>query len=374
MKKVLYVATSDVHIYTFHLPYLKWLKENGCEVHLAVENRGNYNIPYVDQFFFLPFPCTPFDHINFTTYKKLKSIIEINNYDLVHCHTPIPSVITRLASVKARKTGTKVLYTAHGFHFYKGCSLKYWLTYYPVEWILSSITDGIITINKEDYSYINRKMWHKDSYYIKGIGIDSTKFSTLHFLKRNETRKTLGYEQKDFILLYVAEFIFRKNHQFIIDALPELANKIPHLKIIFAGKGILLEKMKTHALKLGVENAIDFLGFINNVEQYAAIADIGISSSRQEGLGLGLAEEMLCSVPIIASIDKGHKEMIDDGINGYFFAQGDKKRFIASIVKLYDNPELRKQMGKHAFEKAQEFKIENSLNSMTDIYNKYLKD
>lgn len=131
--------------------------------------------------------------------------------------------------------------------------------------------------------------------------------------------------------------------------------------------------MKLLAKELNVENSIQFLGFRNDVHLLSAIADIGISSSKHEGLGLGLTEEMFCKVPIIASYDRGHKEMVIQGVNGYMFQQGDSEEFIEYVNNLYQNEELRSKMGEKAFEKAQEFEIKNSLLAMKNIYNKYIK-
>lgn len=370
--KVLYIATSDIHIQTFHLPYLKWLKENGCEVHLAVENRGNLKIPNVDQFFYLPFPRSPFHIANYTSYKKLKHLINNDNYDLIHCHTPIPSMLTRLAARKARRKGTKVLYTAHGFHFYKGGHVKNWLFYYPMEWFLSLFTDGIVTINIEDYLVAKNKMRAREAFYIKGIGVNPTKFQPLDNEKKTEICKALGYNENHFILLYIAEFIPRKNHQFVINSIPELVKNIPNLKVLFAGKGKLLDEMRKHANKNNLSSHIDFLGFVKDVSPYAAIADIGISSSKQEGLGLGLAEEMFCSVPIVATMDRGHKEMIIHGETGFMFEQENQEEFVKYIALLHQDSNLREKMGKKSLERAQLFSIENSIKSMTRIYHIYL--
>lgn len=370
--KVLYVATSDIHIQTFHIPYLKWFTENGCEVHLAVENRGNLAIPYVDKVFYLPFPRTPFSLTNISSYKDLKAIINDNNYRIIHCHTPIPGVLTRLAAIKARKNGTKILYTAHGFHFYKGGPLKNWLFYFPAEWLLSGFTDDIITINAEDYNFINDRMRHKNSHYIRGIGVDDEKFKTLTCKEILQIRTEYGYKPEDFILLYIAEFIHRKNHKFIIETLPELVNYIPDVKILFAGTGILLESMKAYSKILHVEKYIDFLGFRNDIEKLSAIADVGISSSRQEGLGLGIAEEMICSKPIVASADRGHKEMVNHGENGFLFKHGNHIEFIEYLKRLYNDPELRNMMGVKSNLEARKFLISNSLKSMEEIYSKYI--
>ena len=173
-------------------------------------------------------------------------------------------------------------------------------------------------------------------------------------------------------MLYTAEFIPRKNHKFIIQSLPYLIKLIPNIKIVFAGTGILLEGMKEYANSIGVAKYIDFLGFRSDVHKLAAIVDIGISSSKQEGLGLGLAEEMLCGIPVVASEDRGHKEMIIHNYNGYMFPQNDKESFVKYINLLYDDPALREKMGEAAFEKAQEFIVDKSIKSMAEIYRLYL--
>ncbi len=372
MTKVLFVATSDIHVQTFHLPYLKWLRENGCTIHLAVENRGNLEIPHTDRTFHLPFPRTPFHFANIRTLRRLKGILAKEHYDLVHCHTPIPSMLARLAARRQRKNGTKVLYTAHGFHFYKGGPLRNWLLYFPAEYLLSAFTDGIVTINAEDYWTAQKRLLNTHSFYIKGIGVDSSRFKTLSEAERQRIREELGYGPDSFILLYIAEFIYRKNHRFLVHAVPELIKHIPKLKVLFAGTGVLLDETRDLARELGVEDHVEFLGFRNDVSRLAGIADVGISSSRQEGLGLGLAEEMLCSVPVVATEDRGHKEMIIHGENGYFFPQGGQKEFVSRILELYKDAGLRKRMAEKSLERAQLFRIERSLDSMAGIYQKFL--
>lgn len=371
-KKILFVATSDVHINTFHLPYIEWLTQEGYEVHLAAENRGNLQIANIAKNFDIHFSRSPFSLSNFNAYKELKNIIESNNYYALHCHTPVPSAIARLAARKTKKHGLKVFYTAHGFHFYKGAPFKNWALFYPMEYLLSRFTDVIVTINKEDFSYIDEKMLHGNSYQIKGIGVNGKKFTERNGYEKIALRHKLNFKESDFILLYVAEFIPRKNHTFLLESLPKLTEKCPNLIYAFAGKGVLYDSMKDLSEKLGVSKNVKFLGFRNDVEDLAAIADIGISSSKHEGLGLGLAEEMLCGVPIVATEDKGHREMIIQGENGFLFEQGNQDQFVGYIEDIYKNPELHQSLSDNAKKTAKEFLIENSLESMIKIYKKHL--
>ena len=220
-KKILFVATVDEgHIIKFHIPYLRYFKENGYEVHVACA--GNALIPYCDKKYELTFERTPYKLANLNAYKKLKIIIENNDYKLVHCHTPVGGVIGRLASRKARKLGTKVLYTAHGFHFYKGAPLRNWLVYYPIEKWLSRYTDCLITINEEDYNnVISKKFKAKQINLVHGVGVNLRKFEPQIIENKFQTRKEYGYEENDFILFYAAELNENKHQDLLIKVIIE---------------------------------------------------------------------------------------------------------------------------------------------------------
>jgi glycosyltransferase EpsD len=371
-KKVLYTATSDIHLRTFHFPYLKWLINEGHEVHIACENRADIDLSFCHQVHYLPFKRRPFHPQNLTAYADLKRIIKEYQFDLIHCHTPAVSVLTRLAAIPARRKGTKVIYTAHGYHFFKGGPLKFWLSYYVIEKLLSKWTDAIILINQEDYLLTKKKFWNKHSFHLKGVGIDTSRFSIVNEEQLLQLRKQINISEDDFVLLYIAEFIPRKNHEFLIRSCAELIKNVTNAKFVFAGKGILLEQMKALTKKLQVDSSIRFLGWRDDVAQLAQMADVGISASKQEGLGLGLAEGMYLRLPIVATLDRGHKEMIEHGKNGFMFQQENTGEFIQYISTLSNDAELYDQFSKAAHLKSQEFLLENSLKTMGDIYRQFL--
>jgi glycosyltransferase EpsD len=373
-KKVLIVATSDIHLQVFHLPYLKMLKDKGYMVDVAVEVRGNGKVPFADHLFNLPFKRTLFSFRLLEAYRRLEKIIREGDYALVHCHTPIPSAMTRFAAGNARKKGTVVLYTAHGFHFFKGAPLSYWLTYYLAEKYLSRKTDAIITINKEDYDLASKKFYAGRTHYIKGIGVDTSKFRKVEPVSKESFKREMGYEPNSFILLYAANFIDRKNHQFVLRALVGLKDLIPEVKILFAGSGARMQKMIDFTTKHGLHAYVDFLGFRKDMDRLLAIADVSISSSKQEGLGLALAEAMVCGVPVIASEDRGHKELIVHNETGFLFEQENEQAFIDSVFKLYQNRDLSGKFVENGVQKIRQFSIENSLASMDEIYDMYLTE
>lgn len=372
MSRILYVATSDIHLKTFHVPYLEWLAAEGHTVDIAAERRGGLNFECVNQAYWLPFPRTlaSFQHLG--TLRRLRAIIEGGGYDLVHCHTPIPSALTRIAARNWRKRGGKLLYAAHGFHFYKGGPLRNWLTYYPAEWLLSAMTDAIITINREDFGYVNGKMWHQASFLIPGIGVQATRFQALTDDARREQRASLGYTEDEFLLLYIAEFIPRKNHHFLVRTAADLVREVPKVRFLFAGTGPTLDTVRMEAADLGLDQHVQFLGFRSDVDKLASVADVGISSSRHEGLPLGVLEQMMCGVPSVASEDRGHRDLVEHGVTGFLFPQGNHEIFVRSVTQLYEDPALRKRMGEAARRKAEDFSLSRSLSKMKEIYARFL--
>ena len=371
-KRILYTATSDIHLKAFHFPYLRWFQNHGYEVHLAIENRGNIDLSFCDQVFYVPFKRSPLNFKNYQAFKKLSEIINHFDYSLIHCHTPSASAITRLSSMKKFKKGTPVLYTSHGFHFSEEAPFYNWFLYYPVEKILSRYSSGIVTINTEDYQIARDRIGNPNIYQISGIGIDTEKFNKVLSFNKSELRRKYTISQSDFILLYVADFIPRKNHSFLLNALLILKENLPSLKLSLVGTGIDLDKMKSKATYMGLNEHVEFLGWREDVNYLARIADVGVSSSKLEGLGLGLAETMFCGAPIVASKTKGHKELVKHGENGFLFDLKDDKEFCDYVMYLYNNDHVRERMGEKSQEKAHDFRLENSIMQMGKIYKTYL--
>lgn len=370
MRKVLYTANMATHLLCFHLPYLKWFKERGFEVHVAFY--GDEEIPYTDKVWNIPFGRTPFSKSNVEALRKLQNLFKEHHFDVVHCHTPIAGVVTRLAAVKYRKRGTRVLYTAHGFHFFKGAPLKNWLIFLPAEWTLSWMTDGVITINREDFEYLHKYYFASRKYQIDGIGLDPKRLQLNGSDDKATLRSQEGFSKDDFLVLYIAEFIDRKNHRFIINNIPDLIQKNSRLIFLFAGRGELQDEMKELVHSLKIENNVRFLGFRKDVGRFIKMADLGVSASKHEGLGLGVAEMMYNELPVVVSNDRGHRELVSHAQNGFIFEQNDSERFKNYVSELYNDEDLRKLMGSTARKSMDDFLVDNSLQQMETIYNQYI--
>lgn len=369
MKKVLFVATvAHAHICVFHIPFLKMLKEQGYETYVAAHNDylgDNADIPYCDYYYDLPFERSPFKVRNIKAYKELKKLIDNNEFDIIHCHTPVGGIIGRLAARKARKKGTKVMYTAHGFHFYRGAPLKNWLLYYPAEKICARMTDVLITINREDYALAQKKMKAKRIEYIPGIGVDTSKFSNVT-IDKYQKRASINIPQDAFLLLSVGELNKNKNHETVIRALASLKDENIHYCI--AGRGSLQSYLEELAKKLGVETQVHMLGFRTDIAELLHIADVFVFPSLREGLGLAAVEAMSAALPLILSDNRGSRDYAEHGVNALICNATDVTDFENSINMLLKDGSARELMSSNNIRRALDFDINKVCNKMNNIY------
>lgn len=176
-RKVLFLSNT-ANFSKFNLPYMRWFKEQGWRVDYA--SAGEEEVKDCDNQYTISIVRSPFSLKNFKAYRQLKKILSENHYDILHCHTPMGAVVARLAGKAFRKNGLKIIYTAHGFHFYKGAPILNWIMFYPVEKWFSKYTDVLVCINEEDYELAMRKKFKaKKIVKIDGVGVNLEKYNPL---------------------------------------------------------------------------------------------------------------------------------------------------------------------------------------------------
>ena len=370
MKKVLFVATVvRLHLNLFHLPYLRWFHEQGWQVDVAANNDfddpQDCVIPCCDHHYVIPFERSPFKKENLEAYRQLKRLLDREHYDIIHCHTPMGGVITRLAAGSARNRGTKVLYTAHGFHFYDGAPLINWLMYYPVERLLSRRTDLLLTMNGEDHRRA-KTFRAKRTELVNGVGIDLSRFAGATAEQKDQVRRELGLREGDTFAITVGNVIPRKNQAVLIRAVRELHD--PHFHLFIAGDGPLEPELKSLAQELGVGDRVHLLGFRRDVFRLSSAADIFLFSSRQEGLSVSVMEAMACGLPIVASAIRGNTDLIDPGAGGFLLDPDDAAGFADAIRQILAQPEIRERMKRYNLEKIQSYSIEAVTRQMARLY------
>lgn len=372
MAKVLFVATVvKKHIMEFHLPFLKMFQENGWETAVAARNDydepSDCQIPFCDRYYDIPFERNPLKKGNILAYKQLKRVIDADHYDIIHCHTPVGAALARLAARDARKRGTKVIYTAHGFHFYKGAPLLNWILFYPVERWLAHDTDVLITINQEDYK---RAQAFKAGrvVYVPGVGIDLKKF---HICPTDKAMKRaqLGLSEDDFVLLSVGELIPRKNHQVVLKALGILKQqgRLENIQYIICGQGDKLIELQKLAQSLNIAEHVHFLGYRRDISEICNASDCFMFMSLQEGLPVALMEAMACGLPAICTNIRGNTELIEDGVTG-IIADNTPEDTARSIEKLKADSAFRDKLSAYALSKIKQFDISQILPIMKKIY------
>lgn len=271
------------------------------------------------------------------SYKMVKKLAEEKKYDIMHCHSPIGGVIARFAFRKAKKIGTRVIYTAHGFHFFKGASIKNWLLFYPIERICARYCDTIITINKEDYERA-KTFKCQDVQYVPGIGVDIEEIRMFsNEENRSRLRKEYDIKKDDFVLMSIGQLSKRKNHSMVIEAMASL--KELNIKYLLVGTGEMYESLKALVSKFNLENKVIFAGYVKDAKKLLCAADCFVFPSLQEGLPVSLMEAMASGVPCIASDIRGNKDLLE---NKHLFELKDVDTLAAKINELYCDKDERK--------------------------------
>lgn len=362
MKKILFISNT-ANFSKFNRPFMRWFKAQGWQVDYC--SPGEENVLDCDKQFSISIARSPFSLRNFKALKELKQILNKNEYDILHCHTPMGAVIGRLAAKKLWKRGKiKVIYTAHGFHFYKGAPLLNWFLYYPMEKWLSQYEDTLVTINNEDFE--RTKSWGR-TYKIDGVGVNLSRFHSVPLEEKEQLRKELGYSTDDFIITIVAELNKNKNQIMLVRNLLELQDKILSLKVLLIGKESL-PIVRNYVEQNKLDNSVQFLGYRNDVDKLTMISDIAFSASLREGLPVNIIEAMACGIPVVCSNNRGHRSLIKNGETGFIFNPKSDKQMINAIFELYNNQELRKKMSERNIEEAKKYSIDIAISKMADIY------
>lgn len=372
-QKILILTTISGFLPQFEQNQIKLLQDMGIQVHYAA-NFQNPAYEYDEHYFVehdikthhISIQKSPYKlRENFKALRELLRLIREEEIDGIHCHNPVGGVLGRLAGRLSRKT-MPVVYTAHGFHFYKGAPLKNWL-YYPVEMFLSWFTDCILTINEEDYRRAVKFgiKGGKKVTKLPGVGIDLKKYDTRPE-KREDARRYLGVQREEICLMTSALLDKGKNYETVLKALAEL-KEIPYQYYI-CGEGPYREKLEKTVKELGIEKRVHFLGFQKQMDFLLQGADIFLFPSLREGLGMAALEAMACGVPVIAADNRGTREYMIHNRNGVVCGGKDVQAFADGLRLLSLNRPVREGMGRKAYEDVRRFGSKHTAETMEQVY------
>lgn len=308
---------------------------------------------------------SPLDRKNLKAIRQIKKLVTQQNYDIVHCHTPVAAMCTRIACRKVRKNGTKVFYTAHGFHFYKRAPLKNWLLYYPVEKVCSYFTDVLITINREDYALAQRKMKAGRVEYVPGVGIDSCYFCNVQ-VDKSTKRQELGVPENALLLVSAGELNRNKNQEVVIRALAEIGDR--NVYYVIAGRGSNEPNLQDLIARLNLHEQVKLVGYRSDIAQLYHAADVCVLSSIREGLGLAAIEGMACGLPLIIADNRGTRDFCENGVNALVCKYDSAAEFASAIKKMRDEPNIRQVFGERNRQLSEKFDVAHINEKMKKIY------
>ena len=371
MKKMLFISNISNRITNFSIPSIIAAQSLGYEFHMAANysefkddpSKYNVKIHHID------IARNPFDLRNIKAYNQMLELIKIEKFDVIHCNTPIGGVLGRLCGKKAKVP--KIIYTAHGFHFYKGAPFINRTLFKWAEMWMARFTDVIITINQEDYEAAQEFELKKNGkvYYVPGVGVDTSNIKQAKS-KRDEILNIIKADNDSIVLISVGELNKNKNNKVIIKALHKLNN--PKIHYLLCGIGDKRDELHALVKNYGLEKNVHFLGYRTDVPELLKSCDIFVMPSFREGLSRSLMEAMSAGLPCIVSRIRGNIDLIQDGSGGFLCNPDDIEGFAKAINKLAVDEDLRKAMKFNNLKRIKNYDVENVINMIKTIYSQEL--
>ena len=365
--RIMFVASTDNMIWQFLIPHIKDLQNYGAKVDCFCAKTGfwfdelkeKYNFNMIE----IPFCRSPFRWKNLKAYKMLKNYQIKNNYNLVYCQQPVGGMMGRLIG---KKFHIPVIYTAHGFFFFKNKNFFKNLIFKTAEKYLSKFTNVLLTMSSEDFQAIeNWKVKYK--YKINGIGFDNSKFDLTPFDKA-KFQQEFNISDENLVVVTVAEFIKRKNYPAMIKSFAKLKTRIKNVKYIICGTGKLENKMKSLVRRLNIEDAVVFAGYRKDINKILQISDLMLLLSKQEGLTMAIMEAMFYSLPVVTSNVRGNRDLIDDSLGGKLVDYKNIDQAVSSMIEILQDKNLKQKMGEYNHKKVKNYDIDIVRGQLKKIY------
>lgn len=374
-KKAAFVASVYRHFELFHVPVMEMLQRVGYEVHAFAES--DYAKVRLQErgviCHDIPIARSPLRVQNIRAARELIRHFKRERFELLHVHTPVASIIGRIAG-KFAKTPA-VLYTAHGFHFFQGAPLPFWLLYYPVERLMAPWTDVLITINREDYARASSRFPVRQSVqFVPGVGVEVDRFEPAQTAAGVERLRTeLQIAPDEHVVLCIAELNDNKNQIQLLDALRQVIDRGLRVRCLLAGVGEQDIVLLQHAKDLGLQDRVQLLGYRMDVPELIALSDVCALLSKREGLPRFLLEAMASGRPILATNIRGSRDLVQDGETGRLVPVGDVAATADALSDLLLHTERRAQMGRAIRERVQPYRTENVVQLIEEIYAEALR-
>lgn len=362
-RKILFVASSYIHILNFHLPYLKALHEQGWELHVGCA-APEKDIPWADRTLSLPFEKKMSSPQNFRAAAQIRRLVRREDYALIITHTSLAAFFTRLALWCLPKR-PKLINMVHGYLFDGDTSFFKRRILLLAERLTAPQTDLLLTMNRWDDELARRYRLGKRVGFVPGIGVDFAKMQQADELGAQALRGQLGIAEDAFVLLCAAELSKRKSQKVLVSAMALLPERAV---LVLAGRGTEEENLRRQIRELGLEGRVLLPGYVNGLGAWYAMADAVVTASRIEGLPFNVMEAMYCARPVVASAVKGHVDLLTDGESGLLFPYGDAAACASAIRRLMEDPALGRRLAENAAASVRQYGLETVFPQVMQAY------
>ncbi len=364
--KILQICAVDFTIYHFILPLGRGLRD-AFEVHFA-SSPG----PYVQKieaegFRFHAVPISRSYNLiaHFKAILAIKKLLDREDFDVVHAHTPIASLLARFA---AKLAGVPlILYTAHGFYFHDRMRSSVRRVFIGLEKLGGIVTDYIFTVSGEDRrSAIALKIIPKDRITHVGNGVDLERFNPDRFVgMRDDIRKKLGVSEDQAVVCIVGRLVREKGYVELIQAIEQVVKEAPEVLTLVVGGALEsdYDDASSEIMNLveqkGLGDHFRFLSFRADVEELLFASDLFVLPSHREGMPVSVLEAMAMGLPVVATNIRGSREAVRHGESGLLVEVGDVDGLARAIASLLMDGQKRASMGERAKSLAREYYSEN---------------
>lgn len=365
-KKILVVTTTDNMIWQFLIPHIQHLQSLGNTVECVCAKTGFWFDELATKYNFvmheINFTRNPISLRNLKGFNSLCKLQKENNYNLIYCQQPVGGVMGRKLGKKFK---LPVIYTAHGFHFFKGNNPLKNVIFKTIEKHYAKYTTALITINEEDFQACQN--WKaKQKFKINGIGVDLTKYKVPENFDKKKFREEIGFNENDFIVTSIGELNKNKNTLMLLEVFKNIKNE--NIKYLICGQGPLKKEYEKYIAENNLQNRVKMVGFRKDIPNILSATDLYIMPSFREGLSKSMMEAMCFGLPVVASKIRGNIDLLGTEEGGLLCNPKNNEKFNFAIENLFNSPKLCRQFGERNTEFVKNFDINVVLKQMEKIY------
>jgi glycosyltransferase involved in cell wall biosynthesis len=167
----------------------------------------------------------------------------------------------------------------------------------------------------------------------------------------------------------IAQFIARKGHRYLLQAIPTILETCPKAHVLFFGRGPMEEELKGLCRAKKLDDHIHFCGFRDDLDRILPCLNLVVHPALMEGLGVALLQAAAAGLPIVATRVGGIPEVVQNGINGYLIDAADPNALVEPVLNLLRDPERAKRMGRAGLDIVRShFSIEAMVNGNLLVY------